>query len=103
MSTKALHVLPICSCCGGCADWAVPPLNRAQAACALGLSIESLFKIRRQYGASYEIAACHRGRIVFYPQHIEKIKEILNWENENTVVKGIRLLASLLDRDLVAL
>ena len=83
-----------CPCCAKNWDWDQPPLNRQQAARALGLSIESLFKIRKQYGASHDIDARHRGNVVFYRNHIDSIKEILKWENERDLrlhhLAGIR-------------
>ena len=75
-------------CCSGCLDWVQPPLGRQQAAEVLGVSIGTLFKIRKQYGENYEIEACHRGNIVFYQNHIENIKELLKWENRKMTEKA---------------
>jgi hypothetical protein len=61
-------------------NWKEAPLTRKEAARALGISVETLFNLRKAYGRSHEIEVVHRRNVLFYREHIETLKELLKWE-----------------------
>lgn len=68
-------------CDAGERPWAEVPLNIQEAAAALGVSVRSLFALRRRYAKTHEIEARRSRRVVFYREHIETMKDLLKWEN----------------------
>jgi hypothetical protein len=71
----------ICSCCESNREWQQAPLDRHQAALVLGISVRCLYDLRSLYGNKFEISTHHRGRVLFYREHINKLREVLKWEN----------------------
>jgi hypothetical protein len=64
-------------------EWFTPPIGREAAASALGVSVRSLLDIRKRYERHHSIQAKRGRRVVFYKEHIEKMKELLKCEERS--------------------
>jgi protoporphyrinogen oxidase len=65
------------------------PLSLIEAAEHMGISVRYLFNIRKKYLPDFEVCEWRGRKPVFYRNHIEKLREILKWENkDNSKLRG---------------